>query len=159
MLTHSLSRYCFQANSCRVIDSILDARSATLVALLDHCYAIVDHLAVGVRQRCTEFSNTEECDALTLGSFMKGIGRMGLWPRPHVSDILTSVAELSVKLKSLSLSTYQSIHEEYYGRGSACHKRCNTTNAFHSRVEQILGEKPKDVILDSFRRHLENQSK
>ncbi len=148
-----------------------------MTALLDLCYTEVEHSALGNTWRfkapsnkddCGDFvlrntwrckgrSNEEKCDALALGSLIKGLSRINLWPRPSISKITASVDELSTMLKKLSLHTYPTIDQGYHVDVS--HKQCNISNTFHCKVDGILEEKAKGVMTDTFRRHLEAQSK
>lgn len=114
--------------------------------------------------QCTALSNKDECDAVALGSLIKGLSKIGLWPRPPPSTITTSVNELSAKLKKLSFPICRSPEKSIYDSGFAdssgrSHDKCNISDKFHREIDQILAEKPKCVMADDFRRHLERQSK
>ena len=58
-----------------------------------------------------------------------------------------------MQLKSISFPTYPKVVNEGF------HNDCNISKAFGLEVDKIVVEKPKSVITDSFRRHLEAQSK
>ncbi len=119
---------------------------------------------MGDVQHCTAPSNKDECDAVALGSLIQGLSKIGLWPRPRLASITISVNELSAQLKRLSFPICRGPEQRGY-RGTFAdnsdpvHGKCNISGRFRTEIDRILAEKPKCVMADVVRKHLEEQSK
>jgi len=115
-------------------------------------------------RHCIAPSNKDECDAVTLGSLIKGLSKIGLWPRPRLASITISVNELSAKLKKLSFPICRGSERSGY-RGTftdnsdRVHGKCNISGRFRTEIDQILAEKAECVMADVVRKHLEEQTK
>jgi len=100
---------------------------------------------------------------VALGSLIKGLSKIELWPRPRLASITISVNELSAKLKKLSFpicrGSEQSVYRGFADNSDRVHGKCNISDEFRRKIGQILAEKPKCVMADVFRKHLEEQSK
>ena len=92
---------------------------------------------------------------MTLGSLIRGLSKIGLWPRPPTLNIDLSVAKLAAQLKVLDIPEYPK-NDSYY---STSHRNCNIKAEFHAQIDLILRENSQSAMTDSITKHMKEQDK
>lgn len=140
------------------LEAIIDSRRIAIEALLQICIRLVNTYVLssqvcrepeyGNRNLDTASDAANECDGLALGSFMKGIGKCGLWPIPTDSTtVKMSVWHLEHNLLRIN-----------YPRKNNFHEKCKFTTTFWAHVRQIRDEMQSGV-LDEHHEHLAEQER
>ena len=120
-------------------ENIRTARQTTVEALLHLCGKLVDtyvhqpRVCKGYEDSSATFTSipdyAKECDALVLGSLMRGLGNSGLWPIPEDSDdVKISVSTLKEKLLRIECHTKKVIGIKSPSGGSSLFDRSLTTD-------------------------------
>ena len=144
------------SNSSRLrlcIASVINSRNAILKDIVTHCKSSIDNLVLGKEGFCDKPTGTSQCDAFTLGSFMKGLGNVGLWPLPEqLSTLETSAQALADALLVIHFPGYGGSNKK------ANHTDCCVFAAkFQAMVKNALKHIPE--LLDPQQQHLDEQSR
>lgn len=96
---------------------------------------------------------SQECDALVLGSLIKELCRSKLWPIPEATDVDMSASILGATL--LDMDCY---HKGVNGsRDSPAHEKCVFTTVSRKDVRSILDTMPSGVTATD-RQHMHVQA-
>ena len=137
-------------------ESILDARKGILAAMIKECQKLVTRYESSTNEgpMCTYTTKDREaCDALTLGSLIKGLIKAQLWPLPsEPSKIERSVANLREILLNLQCFTYVSSYP--YNPHS-----CTFKPHLAKELQDILLRLKDSGVLGLHRRRMEEQHK
>lgn len=85
-----------------------------------------------MRNNSTEY--LPACDAIVLGSLIKGLSNAGLWPIPEAPIVTMSVTALGAKLMKLTCH----LKPVKGGDEDSAHESCLFTTAFRKNVQCIL---------------------
>lgn len=156
------------------VDTIIEARSERISALLEMCYKLLDQyesstlVAPGDTSICTCGQSSKECDTLVYGCLIKGLRSLKLFPeRAKVNEVELSVVAFADKLRSLECFAYPVVlqNDPYgyrYGRhpmGQGSHSSCGFTLAFANHIKVIIGQEEPSGVLEAHLTHLHEQKK
>ena len=79
------------------------------------------------------------CDAIVLGSLIKGLSNAGLWPIPEAPVVTMSVTALGAKLMKLTC------HLKPVKGGDSAHESCLFTTPFRKDLQRILAKMENGV--------------
>ena len=121
--------------------------------MLAAAYGVCDKLLSETVIQCCENLGADErlcCDALVLGSIMKGLYRLKIWPHQATpADIRMSVAAFAIKLQEIRCLNYPMS----MGR----HNRCMFQPRLSETIRTILDALPSAMLV-SHQEHMKHQS-
>lgn len=146
------------------VESILVAREERLANLLTICYdAVEQYSSLGLPSSSNgeicdyeDSGIAKQCDTFVLGSLIRGLRSLALLPGPIEASSMShcSVTELAVSVVSLKCARNPS-----YGDGWDDHKKCMYTYILRRKVFAQNEAAEPSGILDSHRKHIEEQAK
>ncbi|KUJ06361.1 uncharacterized protein LY89DRAFT_410850 [Mollisia scopiformis] len=134
-----------------IIESILQARTKTIQALLDLPYTYIERFKNGTSTVCK--LKSESCDAIMYGSLLLQLGRIGLWPKKEAKDYTSSLLTLERCIRNLAPTSLPVIP----GADGENHSDCKAT-CFRHYANEIMN-RPADPKLECQRKHMQKRSK
>lgn len=146
-------------------DTILKARRDSITALLDACSKLVEYYQSnqlvcqaeetrGYGRQIVPEDARRECDTLVLGSLVRGLKGLRIWPTIFPSGkYLGSVRGLIKGLRSLHCFA---LGEK--SSSSTTHKNCKFTQRLDSEIKRIEESVVLSGVHDSHREHMKQQA-
>ena len=146
-------------------DTILAARRTSIAALLDACSKLVDCYQstqlvcqgkehTGYSWQIVSEDARRECDTLVLGSLVRGLKGLGIWPTILPSgEYLGSVRGLIKGLRSLHCFALGEKSSK-----SKIHKDCKFTQNLDSEIKRIEESVMLSGVHNSHREHMKQQA-
>ena len=144
-------------------DTILETRRTSIKTLIDACAKLVEcyqssELVCQAKERYYNRIYREdvrrECDTLVLGSLVKGLKGLGIWPTILPSgEYLGSVQGLIQNLRSLHCFALGEKDDS-----DTPHKGCKFTQRLDSNIKWIENSVMPSGVHDSHREHMEQQA-
>lgn len=134
-------------------DSILNVRIAILCDVLDIVYCQVDRFSDPKSIRCLR--KTEDCDSLVYGSLIRGLRKVGVWPKVDPNDITISIRSICADLENVKIGTFAEASGNSYC-GQYQHHQCSIPS-LHEEVKGIILSNP-DPVLEAHRKHMKSQA-
>ena len=137
--------------------NIANIRSIVFENLLKLVYSYIDRFLTDDNHACkAESYNTKECDSIVLGSLLKGLQKLKLFPeRPTPASLTCSVKSFVLDLTNLEIFTYPEVRDRRRSLGS--HEVCNISVEIRQSAESIVEDMPSP-LLESHREHLRIQN-
>ncbi|KAF2187137.1 hypothetical protein K469DRAFT_663168 [Zopfia rhizophila CBS 207.26] len=89
-----------------ILKNLIRFRQEHLEDIIECCYEFIDYYS-GKEPECNNKSHRNECTAMALGSFLKGLKDCGVWPqRPKPEDIKSSVNQFRNDLNQIEILRY-----------------------------------------------------
>jgi hypothetical protein len=96
-----------------ILDAVKESRNAKVKAALDIVYQLIEKLTAEEDNECKQGPEQDSffCDAMMLGSLLKGAAQIGIWSKLETSYVGQTVQDLraniaEVKLTDLDLQTH-----------------------------------------------------
>ena len=144
----SNAEYEFAAYTTSHTDNVVRVRVENISAIIASCYERINELSSSPDHYCqkkapgkSEFSKAHAiCDSVALGSFLKGLKGLNLWPvQPHPSDLYMSVNELKEQLMAIRISVH------------LAHQYCTTEDEIKNSI--MNSEPDSDTLEDEHLKH------
>ncbi|KAI0016179.1 hypothetical protein F4780DRAFT_760581 [Xylariomycetidae sp. FL0641] len=129
------------------VENIARLRLAVLEVLLSLIRDFVQGLAAKKQHSLCRYNHTD-CEVLMLGTIIRSLCAMGLWPIPEASNYTGCVSELATSLKSVACDG---------SSGKYNHDKCSGSGFIKSQVDSALNG-IRSSLTDGHRRHLEAQA-
>ena len=138
----------FAAYTTSHTDNVVRVRAENISAIIASCYERIDELSSSPYHYCQKMPPWENdcpkahaiCDSVALGSFLKGLKGLNLWPvQPHSSDLYMSVNELKEQLMAIRISVHPA------------HKYCTIEDEIKKSI--MNSEPDSDTLEDEHLKH------
>lgn len=140
-------------------ESITHARSERLKNHLSLCNGLINMYASNpATSRCTvgNTADARNCDTIVLGSLIKGLKSIRLWPGPVTPAQIPfwNVNKLTDKLSRLTCVVYPGGNF-----GGKAHSQCRFTEILNPNIEDLNAQVEPSGVLDSHLKHMKRRNR
>jgi hypothetical protein len=97
-----------------ILDGLKELRNSKIKAILDVVYDLITKFTAEGENQCDGFGeNAFTCDAMMLGSLLKGCAQIGIWPElkaPYTGQTFKDLKANIQKFKLIDLGNYNKYH-------------------------------------------------
>jgi len=89
-----------------ILDAVKESRNAKVKAALDIVYQLIEKLTAEEDNECKQGPEQDSlfCDAMMLGSLLKGAAQIGIWPKLEASYVGQTVQDLRANIAEVKLT-------------------------------------------------------